>query len=196
MIKRIFDLILSLMALIILSPVFVIIGLWVVLESRGGMFFRQERVGKNQRIFKLYKFRSMRPGSDAKGLLTIGGRDPRITRSGYFIRKYKVDELPQLINILKGDMSLVGPRPEVKRYTDMYNETQKQVLSVRPGLTDYASILYFNESDLLSQSANPEKTYIEEIMPAKLALNLKYIREQNFKTDLSIIAKTIQRIFS
>ena len=196
MIKRIFDLILSLMALIILSPVFVIIGLWVVLESRGGMFFRQERMGKDFRIFKLYKFRSMRPGSDAKGLLTIGGRDPRITRSGYFIRKYKVDELPQLINILKGDMSLVGPRPEVKRYTDMYNETQKQVLSVRPGLTDYASILYFNESDLLSQSANPEKTYIEEIMPAKLALNMKYIREQNFKTDLSIIAKTIQRIFS
>lgn len=196
MIKRIFDLILSLMALIILSPVFVIIGLWVVFESPGGMFFRQERVGKNQRIFRLYKFRSMRPGSDAKGLLTIGGRDPRITRSGYFIRKYKVDELPQLINILKGDMSLVGPRPEVKRYTDLYNETQKQVLSVRPGLTDYASILYFNESDLLSQSANPEKTYIEEIMPAKLELNLKYIREQNFKTDLSIIAKTIQRIFS
>jgi lipopolysaccharide/colanic/teichoic acid biosynthesis glycosyltransferase len=196
MIKRIFDLFFSLLALIILSPAFVIIGLWVLLESPGGMFFRQERMGKDFRIFKLYKFRSMRPGSDAKGLLTIGGRDPRITRSGYFIRKYKVDELPQLINILKGDMCLVGPRPEVKRYTDMYNETQKQVLSVRPGLTDYASILYFNESDLLSQSANPEKTYIEEIMPAKLALNLKYISEQNFKTDLSIIAKTIQRIFS
>ncbi len=136
----------------------------------------------------------MRTGADKKGLLTVGGRDSRITRMGYFIRKYKIDELPQLLNVLFGDMSLVGPRPEVRKYVDLYNEKQKQVLSVKPGITDYASIEYSNENELLGKAKNPEQVYIEEIMPAKLKLNLKYIDEQGIRTDLEIIIKTIGKI--
>lgn len=192
--KRLFDIFLSIIGLILLSPFFVIIALLIVLDSRGGVFYRQVRVGKDGKDFYLFKFRSMRTDSDKKGLLTVGGRDSRITRMGYFIRKYKIDELPQLLNVLFGDMSLVGPRPEVRRYVDLYSTEQKRVLSVKPGITDYASIEYSNENELLGKATDPEKVYIEEIMPAKLQLNLKYIAEQGITTDFKIIFKTIAKI--
>lgn len=194
MLKRIFDIFFSSIGLVILLPFFIIIGLLIVIDSPGGVFYKQARVGKNSIDFYLFKFRSMRTGADKKGLLTVGGRDSRITRMGYFIRKYKIDELPQLLNVLFGDMSLVGPRPEVRKYVDLYNEKQKQVLSVKPGITDYASIEYSNENELLGKAKNPEQVYIEEIMPAKLKLNLKYIDEQGIRTDLEIIFKTIGKI--
>lgn len=196
MIKRCFDIFASFIGLLLLSPFFIIIAIVIIVDSRGGVFYKQVRVGKNNQDFKLFKFRSMSTGSDKKGLLTVGGRDSRITRSGYFIRKYKLDELPQLLNVLFGDMSLVGPRPEVRKYVDMYNAEQMKVLSVKPGITDYASIEYVNENELLAKSAEPEKTYIEEIMPAKLLLNQKYIAEQGLLTDLKIIFKTIAKIAS
>jgi lipopolysaccharide/colanic/teichoic acid biosynthesis glycosyltransferase len=194
-VKRLFDLLLAFSGLIILLPFFVLISIWIVLDSRGGIFYRQTRVGKNGVDFRLWKFRSMRPDSDKKGLLTVGGRDPRITRSGYFLRKTKMDELPQLINVLVGDMSFVGPRPEVRKYVDLYTAEQRKVLNVRPGITDLASLQYFEESELLAKSADPEKTYIEEIMPAKLKLNLEYIHKANLATDLRMIFSTIARIF-
>lgn len=136
----------------------------------------------------------MRTDADKKGLLTVGGRDPRITRMGYYIRKYKIDELPQLLNVLRGDMSLVGPRPEVRKYVNLYNAQQMLVLSVQPGITDYASIEYSNENEILGKATDPEKTYIEEIMPAKLQLNLKYIAEKSLATDIKIIFRTIRKI--
>jgi lipopolysaccharide/colanic/teichoic acid biosynthesis glycosyltransferase len=192
--KRIFDIIFSVLGLVITFPVFVLLAIWISFDSKGGVFYLQERIGKDFKPFKLYKFRSMYSGADKKGLLTVGGKDSRITRSGYFIRKYKLDELAQLINVLKGDMSLVGPRPEVKKYVDLYNDEQKKVLNVKPGITDYASIEYYNENEVLEKSLNPEKTYIEEIMPHKLSLNLKYIEEQSLLTDFKIILKTIKKI--
>lgn len=194
MTKRCFDIFLSFIGLITLSPVFILLSLIILLDSKGGVFYKQIRVGKNGVDFKLYKFRTMRTGSDAKGLLTVGGRDNRITRSGYLIRKYKLDELPQLINVLIGDMSLVGPRPEVRKYVNLYTNEQQKVLSVKPGITDYASIQYSNENDLLAKSADPEKTYIEEIMPHKLVLNMRYINEIGVLTDIKIILKTIKKI--
>lgn len=194
MFKRIFDIIFSVLGLVITFPVFVLLAIWISFDSKGGVFYLQERIGKDFKPFKLYKFRSMYSGADKKGLLTVGGKDSRITRSGYFIRKYKLDELAQLINVLKGDMSLVGPRPEVKKYVDLYNDEQKKVLNVKPGITDYASIEYYNENEVLEKSLNPEKTYIEEIMPHKLSLNLKYIEEQSLLTDFKIILKTIKKI--
>lgn len=194
MLKRIFDIIFSVLGLVITFPLFVLLAIWISFDSKGGVFYLQERIGKNFKPFKLYKFRSMYSGADKKGLLTVGGKDSRITRSGYFIRKYKLDELAQLINVLKGDMSLVGPRPEVKKYVDLYNDEQKKVLNVKPGITDYASIEYYNENEILEISSNPEKTYIEEIMPHKLSLNLKYIEEQSLLTDFKIILKTIKKI--
>lgn len=192
--KRAFDIIFSFFGLLALLPFFLFIGIWIRIDSPGGIFYRQTRVGRYNRDFRLWKFRSMRPDSDKKGLLTVGGRDPRITRSGYFIRKYKIDELPQLINVLTGDMSFVGPRPEVRKYVDLYNEEQKRVLNVRPGITDVASLEYFEENDLLAKSSDPERTYIDEIMPAKLKLNLQYISKANLGTDLGMIMKTIARI--
>ncbi|MBN8697192.1 MAG: sugar transferase [Bacteroidetes bacterium] len=196
MIKRLFDIFFSLIGLILLLPVFFLIAIIIVADSRGGVFYRQTRVGKDAKDFRLFKFRSMRTDADKKGLLTVGGKDSRITRVGYYIRKYKVDELPQLINVLIGDMSLVGPRPEVRRYTDLYNSEQQKVLSVKPGITDYASIEYSNENELLGKASDPEKVYIEEIMPAKLKLNLKYIAEQGVFTDLKIIWMTFVKILS
>jgi len=195
MAKRCFDILFSLSGLILLSPVFIFLSIIILIDSKGGIFYKQFRVGKNGVDFKLYKFRSMRIGSDVKGLLTIGGRDSRITNSGYFIRKYKLDELPQLINVLIGDMSLVGPRPEVRKYVELYNKEQLKVLTIKPGITDYASIQYSNENDILSQSQDPEKTYIDEVMPDKLKLNLRYINEIGVITDLKIIFKTIKKIF-
>lgn len=189
--KRLFDIVCSFFGLVILSPLFIFLSLWVGLSSRGGVFYKQQRVGLNGRDFTLYKFRSMATGSDKKGLLTVGGKDSRITKAGYFIRKYKLDELPQLFSVLKGDMSFVGPRPEVRKYVDMYSEEQRRVLSVRPGITDIASMKYRNENDLLAKAENPEQYYIDVIMPDKLALNLNYIDTRNFFRDIKLIFRTI-----
>lgn len=194
--KRILDILSSFVVLVLLLPVWLVVALLIVLESRGGVFYVQKRVGKDNRDFNLYKFRTMRPDSDSKGLLTVGARDSRITRVGYFLRKYKIDEFPQLLNILKGDMSIVGPRPEVRKYVDLYTPEQMRVLSVRPGLTDYASIRYVNENEVLAASDDPERTYIEEVMPAKLALNLQYIDNQSLKEDFKLIFKTFTAILS
>ncbi len=196
MLKRLFDILFSLLGLIILSPFLVFISLLVGFTSKGGVFYFQERIGKNQKPFKLFKFRTMRVNSDSKGLITIGGRDPRITAVGYYLRKYKIDELPQLLNVFFGTMSLVGPRPEVRKYVELYNEEQKKVLAVKPGITDYASLEYFSENELLAKSVNPEETYIKEVMPAKLKLNKKYIAEAGLLTDLKIIFRTFKRIIS
>lgn len=189
--KRLFDITASFFGIIILSPLLIFIGLWVRLSSKGGVFYKQIRVGKNNKDFKLYKFRSMRVNSDKQGLLTVGSKDSRITKAGYFIRKYKIDELPQLFNVLKGDMSFVGPRPEVRRYVDLYSEEQMKVLSVRPGITDPASIKYRNENDILSSASNPEEYYIQHIMPDKLKINIDYINTQTFIKDIKIIFQTI-----
>ncbi|MFW5804920.1 MAG: sugar transferase [Bacteroidales bacterium] len=193
--KRLFDIIFSLIGLIICSPVFIILGIAICMDSRGGIFFKQQRVGKHGKLFSILKFRSMKINSDQKGQLTVGSNDKRITKTGRFIRKYKLDELPQLINVLNGDMSIVGPRPEVPKYVSMYTDEQRKVLQVKPGITDYASIEYANENDLLAASSDPEKTYINEIMPDKLALNKKYILEKKFTTDITIIAKTLISLF-
>ncbi len=195
MIKRTFDFLMSLFGILLLSPIFIMISIAIVVDSRGGVFYKQERMGKNKKPFKLLKFRSMQTGADKKGLLTVGSNDSRVTKVGLFIRKYKIDEFPQLLNIFIGDMSFVGPRPEVKKYVDLYTPEQLKVLAVRPGLTDYASLEYFDENELLSKSKNPEETYIQEVMPAKLNLNFKYILNQSFATDLGLIFKTIGRIF-
>jgi lipopolysaccharide/colanic/teichoic acid biosynthesis glycosyltransferase len=196
LLKRIFDLTVSLLALIFLIPLFLIISILILLDSKGKIFYKQKRVGKEGRLFELCKFRTMHPGADNRGLLTIGEKDSRITKTGYFLRKYKLDELPQLYNVLIGDMSIVGPRPEVKKYTDLYNDEQKIVLSVKPGITDYASIEYSNENEILSGEKNPEQTYINKIMPAKLHLNLRYIKERSFGSDLKIILLTLKKIIS
>lgn len=193
--KRVFDIFCSFLGLLVLSPLFLIVALLVATTSRGGVFYKQIRVGKDFRNFKILKFRSMRPDSDKKGLLTVGSKDNRVTKVGYFIRKYKIDELPQLINVLVGDMSFVGPRPEVPKYVEMYNDEQRKVLSVRPGITDYASIEYRNENDILAKSDNPEQTYIDEVMPAKLKLNLQYINDMSLGVDIKIIFKTFFKIF-
>ena len=191
--KRISDVVASVMVLIILSPLFFVISIWILLDSKGGVFYRQVRVGKNQKEFGLYKFRSMKVDADKSGQLTIG-EDNRITKSGKFIRKYKIDEFPQLLNIIFGQMSVVGPRPEVPKYVAMYTAEQLKVLDVLPGLTDYASIEYFNEQEVLGKSTDPEKTYINEVMPHKLKLNLKYVKDVSFKTDTKIIFKTLGKI--
>lgn len=196
MIKRLTDIIFSLSGLIILFPVFLVIALLVKFNSKGPVFYLQQRIGKKGIPFRIFKFRTMYLGSDRQGLLTVGGRDPRVTSSGYILRRYKLDELPQILNVLIGNMSLVGPRPEVEKYVRLYNEEQRKVLSVKPGITDYASIEYANENELLATAVDPEKVYIEEVMPAKLALNLKYIKEQSFYTDMTIILSTIARILS
>ncbi|MEE0909773.1 MAG: sugar transferase [Bacteroidales bacterium] len=189
--KRLFDVVCSFFGLLVLSPLFVFLSLWVGLGSKGGVFYKQKRVGRFNKDFTLYKFRSMRVGADKKGLLTIGGKDSRVTKAGFFIRKYKLDELPQLLNVLKGDMSFVGPRPEVRKYVDMYTERQLKVLDVRPGITDLASIKYRNENDLLAAADNPEQYYIDVVMQDKLALNLQYIETRSFFGDIKLIFRTI-----
>lgn len=191
---RLFDILFSTIGLLVLSPLFLIIYIIIIIESKGGGFYSQTRVGKNGIPFAIYKFRSMRTDSDKHGLITVGGRDPRITRIGYYIRKYKIDELPQLWNVLVGDMSLVGPRPEVQKYVDLYTEEQRKVLSVRPGITDYASIEYVDENILLAKSDNPDRTYIEVVMPAKIVLNMKYINNKSLKEYFKIIFLTLAKI--
>lgn len=191
---RFCDIVFSLFGLLILSPLFLVVALWIVIDNPGPIFYRQQRVGRDNKDFGLIKFRSMRVGADKMSLITVGDRDPRITRAGYYIRKYKIDELPQLVNVLIGDMSLVGPRPEVRRYVDLYTQEQKQVLSVRPGITDYASIEYIDENSLLAASKDPDKTYIEEIMPAKIALNMRWINHRTMGTYFKIIFLTMTKI--
>ena len=196
MIKRGIDILFSLIGLICLFPFFIFISFFIFITSKGGVFFVQLRVGKNNKDFKLYKFRTMFLNSDSKGLLTVGNNDKRITKLGYYLRKNKLDELPQLINVLNGTMSIVGPRPEVRKYVNLYNSEQKSILDVKPGITDLASIMYFNENEILANSVNPEQTYINEIMPIKLELNKQYINEMTLLTDLKIIFKTFIKLIN
>ena len=188
--KRVFDILASGVGLLLLSPLFLLVAVWIKLDSPGPVFYRQVRVGRYNHDFRIFKFRSMRIGSDKGSLVTIGGRDPRVTRSGYFIRKFKIDELPQLINVFIGDMSLVGPRPEVRHYVDYWTKEQLHVLDVRPGITDPASIKFRNENELLEKAEDPEKYYIEVIMQEKLRLYLEYVEKQSFWYDLKLIFQT------
>ena len=193
---RFFDILFSAAGLIILSPLFLILWLLIKLGSKGPGFFIQERIGKDGKPFGLYKFRTMRTGSDSKGLITIGEHDERITRFGYFLRRYKLDELPQLWNVLKGDMSLVGPRPEVRKYVDLYTEEQREVLKVKPGITDYASIAYVNENEILGSADDPDQAYIEQVMPDKIKLNMRYIHNKSIVEYFKIIFLTFRSIMS
>ena len=192
--KRAFDIIFSLVVLIIFFPFGLLISIAILLSSRGGVFYRQERIGKRGKPFMLFKFRSMKLNADKKGKLTVGMTDSRITKIGVFIRKYKLDEFPQFINVLIGDMSVVGPRPEVEEFVAYYTDEQKRILDVKPGITDYASIEYFNENALLAASENPKQDYIKKIMPQKINLNQKYIKRPTLTHDLKIILRTVQRI--
>lgn len=194
--KRLFDIVASGLGLICLSPLFAAVAVWIKCDSRGPVFYRQTRVGKDGRDFRLFKFRSMRPDSDKLGLITVGGHDPRVTRSGYYIRKYKLDEFPQLINVFIGDMSLVGPRPEVRKYVDLYTPEQLNVLKVRPGITSLASIRYRNENDILAAAADPDKAYVEQVMPDKLAIDLEYVDRANLWTDIRLIFSTFREIIT
>ena len=189
--KRLFDIIASGLGLVVLSPLFLILAIWIKLDSKGPVFYRQVRVGYKNKDFRIFKFRSMRVGADKGSLVTIGGRDPRVTKSGYWIRKFKLDELPQLINVFIGDMSLVGPRPEVRHYVDYWTPEQMHVLDVRPGITDPASIKFRNENELMEKAEDPpEKYYIEVIMQEKIKLYLEYVEKHNFFYDLGLIFKT------
>ena len=189
--KRLFDILASGLGLLVLSPLFLILAVWIPLDSQGPVFYRQTRVGRGGRDFRIFKFRTMRVGADKGSLVTIGGHDPRVTRVGAFLRRLKLDELPQLLNVLIGDMSLVGPRPEVRKYVDLYTPEQLHVLDVRPGMTDAASIKYRNESELLGQVEYPEDYYIHVILPDKLAINLDYVQNHSFWGDIKLIFKTI-----
>lgn len=189
--KRKTDIVLSLWGLILLSPLFLIIVLLILVDSGKPVLYRQPRTGKDGVPFDILKFRTMIVNADKSSLLTIGLHDNRITRVGYYLRKYKIDELPQLINVLKGEMSLVGPRPEVTKYTQLYTQQQKEALSVRPGITDPASILLKNENEMIAASSDPEKFYIEKLIPEKVSINLQYIERMSLKNDLRIIVKTL-----
>ncbi|MDP4280761.1 MAG: sugar transferase [Bacteroidota bacterium] len=193
---RIFDILFSFLGLLLLSPLLLILGIAVWVSSHGGIFYFQDRVGKEGKNFRLIKFRSMVPGADKGSGLTIGEGDPRITTVGKFLRRYKLDELPQLFNVLTGEMSIVGPRPELRKYVDLYTPSQRKVLEVRPGITDYASIDYFEENAILGSATDPEKAYIEVIMPAKISLNMTYISNPSVFNYFRIIWKTIKKIFS
>lgn len=192
--KRIFDIVMSGLGLICLSPLFLVLAVWIKSDSAGPVFYRQVRVGRGNKDFRLFKFRSMRPDSDKLGLITVGGHDPRVTRSGYYIRKYKLDEFPQLINVFVGDMSLVGPRPEVRKYVDLYTPEQLRVLNVRPGITSLASIRYRNENEILAKADDPDKTYVEQIMPDKIAIDLEYAENASLTNDIKLIFKTFGEI--
>jgi lipopolysaccharide/colanic/teichoic acid biosynthesis glycosyltransferase len=196
MVKRTIDFFAAFIGLIVLSPFFLIIAVLVKLDSHGPIFYLQNRVGLKGKLFQLFKFRSMKIEADKLAPITIGQRDPRITTIGYFLRKFKIDELPQLINVLKGEMSLVGPRPEVEKFVKLYNPNQLRVLTVKPGITDYASIEFRNENRLLEGKPDPIQYYVTEIMPEKLRLNLKYIDSQSLLTDIQIIFKTLFLIVS
>ena len=192
--KRFIDIIISVLVILVGLPFAFVIAVIILVDSPGSIFFVQNRVGRNNVDFSLLKFRTMHTNADKSGLLTVGS-DSRITRVGKFLRKFKIDEFPQFVNILKGDMSIVGPRPEVRKYVEMYSPEQMKVLSVRPGLTDYASIKYVNENEILANSDNPELTYIQNVMPDKLSLNIMYIENMSLTEDFKIIFKTILAIF-
>lgn len=192
--KRTVDICISLLILVFFLPFGLLLMLFISLESAGGVFYRQERVGRNGQLFKLIKFRSMRPNADKGSQITIGNRDPRITRTGYFIRRFKLDEFPQFINVIKGDMSIVGPRPEVPHYVKLYTAEQKKVLAAKPGITDYASLAYFNENEILAKAADPQKVYLEQIMPAKIELNQRYLSDPSIFKDFKIIWLTALKI--
>ncbi|MEE0237192.1 MAG: sugar transferase [Bacteroidales bacterium] len=194
--KRLFDILASGCGLLVLSPVFIIVAIWIKLDSQGPVFYRQTRVGRYNKDFRIFKFRSMRVGSDKGSLVTIGGRDPRVTRSGYFIRKFKIDELPQLINVFTGDMSLVGPRPEVRHYVNYWTPDQMRVLDVRPGITDPASIRFRNENELLEKAQDPERYYIDVIMQEKIKLYLEYVEKSSFWYDIKLIFQTFKVIIT
>lgn len=196
MLKRFFDLILSLIGLLIIVPILFLITILIKISSSGPVFYKQVRVGKNNKDFKIFKFRTMHVNAHKKGLLTVGGRDPRVTSIGYYLRKFKLDELPQLINVFKGDMSFVGPRPEVRQFVNLYSEIQMKVLNVKPGITDLASIEFRNENEILSKEEDPNQYYIDYIMPKKLEINLKYINQRNLLKDFVVIIKTIKVIFN
>jgi lipopolysaccharide/colanic/teichoic acid biosynthesis glycosyltransferase len=196
MIKRLFDIFFSFFGLILLSPVLLVVAFLIKRESPGPVFFRGERIGKNGKPFRIFKFRTMVPDAENLGGPSTAADDERLLKIGHFLKKYQLDELPQLINVLKGEMSLVGPRPEVKMYVDMMTpEERKAILSVRPGMTDFASLWNFHESEILKGSVDPEKTYQEKIRPEKIRLQLKYVKERSFWTDLKIILKTVAKIF-
>lgn len=192
--KRFIDILCSGLGLIVLCPLFLFIAIWIKFDTKGPVFYKQRRVGLKNQDFTLYKFRSMCIGSDQKGMITVGKRDVRITRSGYYIRKFKLDEFPQLINVLKGEMSLVGPRPEVRKYVDFYTEEQMKVLGVKPGITDYASIEYVDENTILGTANDPQKIYLEKILPDKINLNMKYINNQTIIEYFKIIFLTFFHI--
>ena len=194
--KRLFDIFASGVGLIILSPLFLILAIWIKMDSEGPVFYRQARVGLHDKEFKIFKFRSMRVGSDKGSLITIGGHDSRITRSGYYIRKFKLDELPQLMNVFIGDMSLVGPRPEVRHYVNYWTTEQMHVLDVRPGITDPASIKFRNENELMEQAEDPERYYIEVIMQEKLKLYLEYVDHHSLLGDIGLILRTVWVVLS
>ena len=196
MIKRLFDIFFSIIGLTILLPVLLLIAIIIKIDSKGPIFFRQKRVGKFNKDFKIFKFRTMHINADKLGMLTIGNNDPRVTKVGYFLRKHKLDELPQLINVLIGNMSFVGPRPEVRKYVNYYSEDDLKILDFKPGITDYASIKFRNEVEIIKKADNPERVYIEEIMPEKLKLNKIYINKNNIRIDIKIILKTILAILS
>jgi lipopolysaccharide/colanic/teichoic acid biosynthesis glycosyltransferase len=196
MLKRIFDFLICFLALILLSPLFFLVSIIVKLTSKGPIFYLQERIGKDEKPFFIYKFRSMKINADKSGpLITTSTKDPRITRTGSFLRKFKLDELPQLINVIKGDMGLVGPRPEVKKYVDLYSNEQKKVFLLRPGITDLASIKYSNENEILETKNDPEEYYVKVLMQEKLKLNLEYLENASFLTDINLIFKTVQKVF-
>ncbi len=192
--KRAFDVLVSLIVLVLFFPIGLLLAFLIVIESKGGVFYYQERVGRDQQLFSLIKFRSMRINAELLGQLTVGSRDPRITKVGYFIRKFKLDEFPQFINVLKGDMSIVGPRPEVSKYVALYTKEQLKILTVKPGITDYASIAYFHENEILAQATDPEKAYIEEVMPAKIELNQRYLAKPTLSADLKIMLLTFLKM--
>lgn len=194
--KRVFDVVCALAGLLFLLPFFFVVIILLKCDSKGSIFYKQIRVGLNQKNFELIKFRTMYTNSDRGGLLTIGDHDSRITRFGCWLRKYKVDEFPQLINILRGEMSFVGPRPEVLKYVMLYDAFQKKVFTVKPGITDWASIQYINENQLLANADDPEKFYINTIIPSKISQNLKYIDHHNIWVDLKIISCTLKSIIS
>lgn len=192
---RTFDIIFSLLGLILLFPVFLVIAFWVLFDSSGPVIFKQLRVGKDNKDFKVFKFRTMYIDADKLGLITVGMKDPRVTKIGVILRRYKLDELPQLVNVLFGQMSLVGPRPEVRRYTEFYTPSQQLViLSVKPGITDIASIEYSLENELLSNVTDPEKYYVTEVLPAKVKLNLIFIENPTFANYLRIIFRTLVKL--
>jgi len=188
---RLFDVVIAFTVLLIFAPLLIIVALIIKLTSKGPVLFRQVRVGRHDIDFRILKFRTMLINADKLGSLTVGARDPRVTSIGYFLRKYKLDELPQLINVLIGDMSIVGPRPELRKYVDMYTSEQKKILAIRPGITDYASIEYRNENELLAAAANPELFYIEQVMPQKIRLNYKYLHNRNPVNYFKVIFSTI-----